>query len=194
MTPAPNPELRNQRSHRAILDAALELALRDGYAKVTVEGIAQAAGVGKQTIYRWWPSRAAVVLEALNDRSGPASQVPDTGDVEADITATAEAVIRLLGTDLGTVWRGLVADAQGDPRLAEDLRRTFFEPRMARWQERLQTAVDAGELRTDVPTRTIVELLFGPVYHRLLIMGPDTLDPENTAARVDYLLNGIRKH
>ncbi|GAA4833288.1 TetR/AcrR family transcriptional regulator [Kitasatospora terrestris] len=193
MTPAPNPELRNQRSHRAILDAALELALRDGYAKVTVEGIAQAAGVGKQTIYRWWPSRAAVVLEALNDRSGPASQVPDTGNVEADITATAEAVIRLLGTDLGTVWRGLVADAQGDPRLAEDLRRTFFEPRMALWRERLQAAVEAGELRTDVPTRTIVELLFGPVYHRLLIMGPDTLDPENTAARVDYLLNGIRK-
>ncbi|MFC9330388.1 TetR/AcrR family transcriptional regulator [Kitasatospora sp. NPDC057015] len=193
MTPAPNPELRNQRSHRAILDAALELALRDGYAKVTVEGIAQAAGVGKQTIYRWWPSRAAVVLEALNARTGPASQVPDTGDVEADITATAQAVVRLLGTDLGTVWRGLVADAQGDPRLAEELRRTYFEPRMARWQERLETAVAAGELRTDVPTRTIVELLFGPVYYRLLIMGPDTLDPENTAARVDYLLNGVRK-
>ncbi|GAA4831730.1 TetR/AcrR family transcriptional regulator [Kitasatospora terrestris] len=190
MPPAPNPELRNQRSHRAILDAALELTTRDGYTKVTVEAIAQAAGVGKQTIYRWWPSKAAVVLEALNDLTGPAGRVPDTGDVAADITVAAQAVTHMLGTDLGTVWRGLVADAQGDPRLAEDLRESFFEPRIARWQERLDTAVRAGQLRTDVPTRTIVELLFGPIYYRLLL-GTDRLDPENTAARVDYLLNGV---
>ncbi|MER7773150.1 TetR/AcrR family transcriptional regulator [Kitasatospora sp. NPDC096140] len=66
------------------LDATLELAVRDGYAKVTVEGITQAAGVGKQTIYRWWPSKAAVILEALNDRTGPFSGVPDTGDITVE--------------------------------------------------------------------------------------------------------------
>ncbi|MER7585520.1 TetR/AcrR family transcriptional regulator [Kitasatospora sp. NPDC097691] len=192
MPPAPNPDLRNQRSHRAILDAALELAVRDGYAKVTIEGIAQTAGVGKPTIYRWWPSKAAVILEALNDRTGPFSGVPDTGDITADITTAAQGVIQALGTDLGTIWRGLVADAQSDPRLAEDLLTGFLEPRNKAWQDRLDQAVTAGELRTDVPTRTMVELLFGPVYYRLLL-GTGPLDPDDTAARIDYLLNGLRQ-
>jgi AcrR family transcriptional regulator len=191
MAPAPNPDLRNQRSHRATLDAALELAARDGYAKVTVEAIAQAAGVGKQTIYRWWPSKAAVVLEALNERTGPVSGVPDTGDIAADMATAAQGVIQALGTDLGTIWRGLVADAQSDPRLAEDLLTEFLEPRNKSWQDRLDAAVAAGELRADVPTRTMVELLFGPVYYRLLL-GTDPLDPDNTTARIDYLLNGLR--
>ncbi|GAA2753207.1 TetR/AcrR family transcriptional regulator [Kitasatospora cinereorecta] len=191
MAPAPNPDLRSRRSHRAILDAALELAARDGYAKVTVEAIAAAAGVGKQTIYRWWPSKAAVVLEAVNDRTGSFSGVPDTGDVAADIAAAARAVIEAVGTELGTIWRGLVADAQGDPRLAESLRADFMEPRNKAWQDRLDKAVAAGELRADVPSRTMVELLFGPVYYRLLL-GTDPLDPDNTTTRVDYLLNGLR--
>ncbi|GAA2780368.1 TetR/AcrR family transcriptional regulator [Kitasatospora paracochleata] len=193
MAPAPNPDLRNQRSHRAILDAALELAARDGYAKVTVEAIAAAAGVGKQTIYRWWPSKAAVILEALNDRTGPFSGVPDTGDIAADIAVAAQGVIEALGTGLGTIWRGLVADAQGDPRLAESLLNDFMEPRNKAWQDRLDKAVAAGELRADVPTRTMVELLFGPIYYRLLL-GTDPLDPDNTTTRVDYLLNGLRPH
>ncbi|MET9735916.1 TetR/AcrR family transcriptional regulator [Streptomyces sp. NPDC006458] len=191
MHAAPNPDLRNPRVHRAILDAALELATRDGYANITVEAIAAAAEVGKQTIYRWWPNKAAVILEALNDGTGPACQVPDTGDVATDLAAAAQGVMRLLSTAFGTVWRGLIADAQSDPRLAESMRVTFFEPRMALWQERLDAAVAAGQLRADVPTRTVVELLFGPVYYRLLLeTGP--LDPDNAAARVDYLLNGLK--
>ncbi|MGW1536683.1 TetR/AcrR family transcriptional regulator [Streptomyces aureus] len=190
MHAAPNPDLRNPRVHRATLDAALELAIRDGYAKVTVEAIAATAGVGKQTIYRWWPHKAAVVLEALNDRTGPASRVPDTGDLAADLTAATGGVMRLLSTDLGAVWCGLIADAQSDTHLAENIRVTFFEPRIARWQERLDAAVATGELRADVSTRTMVELLFGPIYYRLLL-GTGPLDPGNAAAHVDYLLNGM---
>ncbi|MER5642655.1 TetR/AcrR family transcriptional regulator [Kitasatospora sp. NPDC002227] len=191
MAQAPNPDLRSLRSHRAILDAAVELAIRDGYAKVTVEAIAQAAGVGKQTIYRWWHSKAAVLLEALNDRTGPAARVPDTGDLATDLATATRAVMLLFNTPLGTIWRGLIADAQSDTRLAENLRTSFFEPRTARWQERLDAAVTAGELRADVPTQTMVELLFGPVYYRLLL-GTAPLDPDGTTARVDYLLNGLR--
>jgi len=191
MVSAPNPDLRSRRSHRAILDAALELATRDGYARLTVEAMATAAGVSKQTIYRWWPSKAAVVLEALNDRTGPASRVPNTGELAADLTAATRAVMLLLNTPLGTIWRGLIADAQSDERLAQDLRESFFEPRMARWQERLEAAVEAGELRTDVPARTMVELLFGPIYYRLLL-GAGPLDVDGTAAHVDHVLNGLR--
>ncbi|MFD0531450.1 TetR/AcrR family transcriptional regulator [Kitasatospora arboriphila] len=191
MAPVPNPDLRNPRSHRAILDAALELAARDGYAKVTVEAIAAAAGVGKQTIYRWWPSKAAVVLEALNDRTGPFSGVPDTGDVVADMVAAAQGVIEALGTDLGTIWRGLVADAQGDARLAATCSPSSSN-RATRAGRTVSTRPSRlSELRADVPTRTMVELLFGPVYYRLLL-GTDPLDPDDTTARVEWLLNGLR--
>ncbi|MFH7599712.1 TetR/AcrR family transcriptional regulator [Streptomyces racemochromogenes] len=191
MSHAPNPDLRSPRVHRSTLDAALELAVRDGYVNVTVEAIAAAAQVGKQTIYRWWPNKAAVLLEALNDRTGPASQVPDTGDITADLTAALQGVMELLSTDLGTIWRGLIGDAQRDPRLAEDIRRTFLEPRMLYWEQRLGSAIAEGLLRADVPPRTVVELLFGPVYYRLLLE-TDPLDPEHAAARVDYLLNGLK--
>jgi AcrR family transcriptional regulator len=190
MNPPPNLDLRNQRSHRAILDAALDLALRHGYAQVSVDAIASAAGVGKQTIYRWWPGKAAVVLEAMNDRTGPARDVPDTGDFAADLTAGSQGVTRLLASELGTVWRALVAEAQTDPQLAETLRTTFFEPRIERWQQRLDAAVAAGELRADIPTRTMIELLFGPMYYRLLI-GTAPLDPDDTS-HVDCVLNGLR--
>ncbi|MFE0459828.1 TetR/AcrR family transcriptional regulator [Kitasatospora sp. NPDC058965] len=190
MNATPNPELRSQRSRRAILDAALELAVRDGYARVTVDAIAAAAGVGKQTIYRWWPGKASVLLEALNDRTGPARDVPNSGDLGRDLTSGTQAVVRLLDSGLGTVWRALVAEAQTDPGLAEELRASFFEPRMQRWQARLDAAVATGELRADAPTRTMVEHLFGPIYYRLLL-GTAPLDPADTA-HVEYFLNGVR--
>ena len=191
MARTPNPELRSERSRRAILDAALGLAIRDGYARLTVDAIAAEAGVGKQTIYRWWHGKAAVLLEAINDRIGPATYVLDTGDIAADLTTQSNAVIALLNTDLGTVYRALLAEAQTDPRLAAGIRADFIEPRIERVQERLATAVQKGQLRADVPPRTIVELCFGPIYYRL-ILGTGPLDPEETADRIEALLDGLR--
>ena len=91
----PDSTRRSERSRRAIYDAALALVGEVGYAKATVEGIAARAGVGKQTIYRWWPSKGAVLLEAFLDLSDQAAraaddgqgmhEIPDTGDLEADL-------------------------------------------------------------------------------------------------------------
>ncbi|MFE9453399.1 TetR-like C-terminal domain-containing protein [Streptomyces sp. NPDC006739] len=136
------------------------------------------------------PGKADVVLEALNGRTGPAREVPNTGDIRADLTVAVQAVVRLLATDLGTVWRALLAEAQTDHRFAEELRRTFFEPRNQRWQERFDTAVAAGQLRGDLPVGAMIETLFGPIYHRLLL-GSTPLDPDDTA-RIDYFLNGVK--
>ena len=86
MTP-PNAARRSQRAHRAILDAAYELALDRGPAKVTVEAMAARAGVGKQTIYRWWPTKGALLLDVLIGAVGAVSEMPDTGDVAADLRA-----------------------------------------------------------------------------------------------------------
>ncbi|SEL37909.1 TetR/AcrR family transcriptional regulator [Streptacidiphilus jiangxiensis] len=187
----PNPDLRSARSRRAILDAAIELGTRDGYAQVTVEAIAARAGVGKQTIYRWWPRKSAVLLEALSERSGPAAEVPDTGDLTADLSQQLRMVIGLLNGELGVVWRGLLADAQSDASLAQELRDNFFTPRLRRWRDRLEAAVATGELRADVPSATMVELLFGPVYYRYLI-GTSALDADDAEALIEQIFNGLR--
>jgi AcrR family transcriptional regulator len=94
---APNPARRSERSRRAILTAALDLVEESGYAKLSIEGIAARAGVGKQTIYRWWPSKGAVLLDALlalsEDQEGEVLSLPDTGDLAADLKLVLRATI-----------------------------------------------------------------------------------------------------
>lgn len=106
MTPEPSPVRRSARSHRAILDATFDLAVRNGYPKLTIEAIAAAAGVGKPTIYRWWPSKGALALESINERMGTATDFPDTGDIVADLASQIDNVVALFRSDVGAVFRG----------------------------------------------------------------------------------------
>ena len=92
----PNPERRSDRARKAILAAALELSRDPGFEATSVEAIARRAGVGKQTIYRWWPSKGAVVLEALNEQAGATLAFPDTGDVVADLRTQMSDVAKIL--------------------------------------------------------------------------------------------------
>lgn len=191
MATTPNPELRSQRAHRAILDATFDLAVRKGYAKLTVEAIAAAAGVGKQTIYRWWPSKAAVALDALNEKMGPDTEFPDTGDIAADLKTQISSLARLLTGDVGPIYRGVIAEAQTDPRIAAAVREIIIEPRIGRCQDRLGLGVAAGQIRADLPTRTMVEMLYGPVYYRFLLGAPEA-EVRRSADLVDPILAGLR--
>ncbi|MBV6702242.1 TetR/AcrR family transcriptional regulator [Kitasatospora aureofaciens] len=191
MTPQPNPERRSERARRAILDAVFEVAAAKGYGKVTIEAIAAAAGVGKPTIYRWWPSKGAVALDAVNDRIGDSMDFPDTGDIAADLTAQLTAVATMLTGDIGTIYRGIIAEAQSDPGLAADLRATMLEPRIQRCVRRLDAAVAAGQLRADLPARTMVDILYAPVYYRILLgAGPD--ETLRSPLLVRTVLEGLR--
>ena len=99
--PAPDATRRSERSRRAIYDAALDLVAEVGYPRTTIEGIAARAGVGKQTIYRWWGSKADVLLEAFLDLSTQAAReagqepyaIPDTGDLAADLKAVLRITV-----------------------------------------------------------------------------------------------------
>src|SRR3954462_12535602 len=117
----PNAARRSERAHRAILDAAYELALERGPAKGTVEAIAARAGDGKQTIYRWWPSKGALLLDVLVDAVGAVSEMPDTGDVVADLTTQMPAVKDLFRADSARFYTGLIAEAQADDAVARGL-------------------------------------------------------------------------
>lgn len=166
---SPNPERRSERARRAILDAALELCQDPGYLATSVEAIARRAGVGKQTIYRWWPSKGAVVLEAMNEHAEATLAFPDTGDVVADLTTQMTAVAKVLTSPEAAGFAGLIAAAQSDPALAESVLGTIIEPRAVACRERLRAAQRQGQLRTDVDLDDVVELLYGPLYYRLLL-------------------------
>jgi len=174
----PDPTRRSERSRRAILTAAAELVHETGYRKLTIEAIAARAGVGKQTIYRWWPSKGAVVLDGLlAEVSDPDDlSLPDTGDVEADLRLVQRAIVaELADLKLSDTFRTLIIEMQEDPQLAEDMLERLLRPQLAAIADRLSSAQDAGQLRADLALPVAVEMLVGPLYHRwLLRTGPLT--------------------
>ncbi|WP_188192558.1 TetR/AcrR family transcriptional regulator [Nonomuraea sp. SYSU D8015] len=151
---------RSEVARRAILRAALDLCARDGYQNVTMKGIAQAAGSGRQTVYRWWQTKAQVLLEALTDIM--AEEVPPTPD--GDLVAFLRQTFDLANGVAGQVVVGLMADAQSDPGLAAELRSKIIGPR----RRALRAVLERGALPADVDLELAVDLVFGAMWYRLL--------------------------
>src|SRR5215467_4016565 len=125
----PRGRKRDEDARQRILDATFELVGSRGDGKVGINEIAEAAGVAKQTIYRWWPSRTAVVLDALVTGTMRATPFPETDDPRADFTAHLRGVIRLFNSPTGSLIRELLADAQTDRTIAHEFRDRFWGTR-----------------------------------------------------------------
>ena len=135
-----------------------------------MEGIAKRAGVGKQTIYRWWPSKAAVILEALNDEIGSVTDFPSTNDLVSDLGTQMAGVAKLLASARFSPYsKGLIPAAQNDPVVAKALLEELVQPRVDACRARLERAQQEGQLRTDVDLDDVVELIYAPMYYRLLL-------------------------
>ncbi|MEV2199084.1 TetR/AcrR family transcriptional regulator [Streptomyces fradiae] len=216
----PDATRRSERSRRAIYDAALALVVEVGYARTTVEGIASRAGVGKQTIYRWWPSKSAVLLDAYLDLTGQAGQeaqagreggeepteptepigpagptapagLPDTGDLAADLKAVLRATVDELNDPrFEAPTRALTAEGVIDPELGARFVERLLEPQLRLYVRRLAAARDAGLLRPGADLRVAVELLVGPLTHRWL-MRTRPLTHAYADELVDHVLQGI---
>ncbi|MEU2929263.1 TetR/AcrR family transcriptional regulator C-terminal ligand-binding domain-containing protein [Streptomyces sp. NPDC007251] len=160
---------RNEAARRAILTAALDLLADADGAPVTVETIARAAGVGKQTLYRWWPSKGAVLLDALLDRAAQDVPAPDTGSLGADLrelaVATFEAAQR---APSGPALRTLVREAARDAHLAE-LMREFTQSRRAAVRAVLERGRERGELAADRDLDLLVDQFYGVFWYRFLL-------------------------
>lgn len=146
---APDTTRRSERSRRAIYDAALALVVEVGYPKTTIEGIASRAGVGKQTIYRWWSSKADVLLEAFLDMAeraaATAGQVPyafpDTGDLAADLKLVLRATVdELRDPSFEAPSRALAAEGVVNEELGRRLVARLLEPQLQLYVERLRSA------------------------------------------------------
>jgi AcrR family transcriptional regulator len=166
----PDPARRNERSRQAILRVARELCVEVGFHKLSIEGIAARAGVGKQTIYRWWPSKGAVRLEALGTSIQLPVEFPDSGDVITDLRAQMRGLVgQFIRPDFMALYTGLIGAAQSDAELAHTLFEHGVKMRSEAARRRLERAQEDHQLRTDVSLDDVIELLYGAFYYRLLL-------------------------
>jgi AcrR family transcriptional regulator len=157
---------RNDATREAILEAAVR-ELSDG-SVLTVDGIARAAGVGKQTIYRWWPSKGAVLLEALKDRAAVQVSDPDTGDLHADLSAFLMTTFAAAqDPQTARLLRAVVTEAATDPQVAEVLR-DFIAARRSAFHALLVRGSIRGDLRGDADLDLIIDQAYGLFWYRLL--------------------------
>jgi AcrR family transcriptional regulator len=190
-TQAPNAQRRSGRSHRAVLHATVELCREVGYGAVTVDGIAARAGVGKQTIYRWWPSKGSVVLDAFMETIADQVAFPETGDSLQEIRMWLQSVARLVASpQMGPHLAGLIGAKQSDAALAEAFDQQVYRPIRTALIERIRRAQHNGQLRPLDP-EVIADLVVGPVWFRLLLSG-EPADPERIDATLNTLITGLR--
>ncbi|MCW5249149.1 MULTISPECIES: TetR/AcrR family transcriptional regulator [unclassified Streptomyces] len=198
---SPNPDTtrRSERSRRAIYDAALALVGEVGYPRTTIEGIASRAGVGKQTIYRWWSSKADVLLEAFLDLADEAARaagqrtyaIPDTGDLAADLKAVLRATVdELRDPRFEGPSRALAAEGVVDEQLGRRFVAQLLEPSLQLYVDRLRAAQEAGQVRPDVDPRIALELFVSPLAQRWL-QHTAPFSYAYTDTLVDYALHGI---
>ncbi|MFA3843541.1 TetR/AcrR family transcriptional regulator [Streptomyces aureus] len=172
---------RNEAARRAILDAALRLLADADGAPVTVETIAREAGVGKQTLYRWWPSKGAVLLDALTDRAEQDVPAPDTGSLRDDLRAVVAATF-----EGASALRTLAREAARDPHLA-DLMREFTGARRAALREVLERGRERGELPKGRDLDLMVDQVYGVFWYRFLL-GHAPLDERTATDLADSLV------
>jgi AcrR family transcriptional regulator len=190
-TPARLGRPRSESRRTAILAAAGELMLEGGLAAATMEAIAARARVGKATIYKWWPSRGAVALEGFMVKAADSWSLPEGASAPDALRALATSAVRLFaGTPAGQLMRALAADAQSQPEVAVALREQWFGPRRAVAAEIIRKGIENGELRGDLDLAATLDLVFAPVYYRLLF-SHEPLDEEFAARSIEQVLHGI---
>ncbi|TDD52949.1 TetR/AcrR family transcriptional regulator [Nonomuraea terrae] len=194
MAKQPDPSRRSERSRQAVLAAARELVTEVGYAKLSIEAIAARAGVGKQTIYRWWRSKGAVVFDAVLTLSegDDGMALPDTGDIEADLKTVMRATVaEFADPGFEAPIRALNTEILQDPELAALYREKVADPVDEAKKARLRSAQQAGQIAADADLDLALELLYAPLYQRwLLRSGPLTADYAD--ALVELALKALR--
>lgn len=178
---------RSAQAHDAILDATIEILHETGYSRLTVEGVAARARVGKTTVYRWWSTRAGLVVEALDRYLDLPAPLP-SGDCRADVRALVQRIADTFARPpLGEVLPALAVDLGRDPEAAEQFRR-MLAPRRAANVAVLGHAADHGELPADIDPHALLDILAGAILYRSLLRAAPT--PALIGQLVDLVLDG----
>ena len=188
---APRGRPRSQEADRAILTATVELLAERGLAAMSIEEVAARAGVGKTTIYRRWPSKGLLALDAFVDSFREEQPLPDTGTLRGDLLSALHAWVRAVTqTAMGPMLTGLIAEAQYDPELRGAWRDRVLEPLREQHRVMLDRAIARGEIAASVDREVVLDLFFGAAEHRLLL-GHLPMTGEFIADVVDMILDGV---
>ena len=172
---------RSIRAHEDVLNATLELIAARGIDATSMDGIAEASGVSKATIYKYWPTKEAVCLEALGSVDG---ELPDfdSGDARADLIDLLRHISQKRNPDLAAkLWPRVIGHAAGDPAFGAALKARFDEPRRAQVKRLITHAIEQQQLHADVDIDLAMDLLVGPVMHRCFC---NTVVPSDLPERV----------
>jgi AcrR family transcriptional regulator len=180
---------RSESAHQAILSAARELLMAEGFAALRLEHVAARAGVGKATIYRRWASKEELAQELLTQLASPHITVLNSDNTREELLAAVVNPMRAVTeTDFGPVIRALLSQIATDPSLGDPFRASVVQARRAEIARLVERGIARGDLRPDADVDVATELLVGPVYFRLMFGG--VLDLDFAERVVDAFMRG----
>ena len=183
---------RSERAERSILETTALLLEERGFVDLTIEDVAQRAGVGKATIYRRWPTKGMLAFDAFQKEFLGRQPLPNTGSLRGDLLGALRGWIRAVkGTVTGRTLVGLIAEVQRDPTLGDAWRARFLAPVRDQHKVLIQRGVDRGEISSAVDSEIVLDLLFGAAYHRLL-QSHLPLSDRFAQSVVDLIVAGLR--
>jgi AcrR family transcriptional regulator len=181
---------RSQQSRAAVLRATSELMREVGLRAMTTDDIAARSGASKATIYKWWPNKYAVAVEAFLSEMAVESPDPDTGSAREDFRLALRGLIHFYTGENGGAYAQLVGEAQFDPKIGAELRDHLVGSRRELVRAIWDRGVARGELRADVDPEVAIDLIFGPAMYRL-VAGHAPLDDTAAEAVVDAAIRGL---
>ena len=177
---------RDEAARRRILQAALDLMDETAFTQVTMEAIAERAAASKTTLYRWWPNKAQLAIEAFREAVAPQLPLRDTGSLRKDLTAQMQNFARVLSGPGGRMLRSFLVAARCDPEVDEAFRTIWSDPRRAEAKAMLRQKQATGQLRQNADLDMVIDSLYGPLYYRFLVKNelPSQKYAESLAAMV----------
>jgi AcrR family transcriptional regulator len=175
----------------AILRSTLRLLGKNGFPKLTIEDIAAQASVGKATVYRWWPNKAALIADAFASSTTRKLHFPDTGSVYTDMSQQMRQLIKIFRGRRGRIVSAILSGGQTDRALIAAFRERFLWPRRREAYTTLRRGILRGELRKDLDLDLLLDSLYGPIYMRFLLRH-DKLTPGFVDHLCELVLGGVR--
>lgn len=156
-------------ARESILSATVHLLRKTSVRELAIESIAREAGVGKATIYRWWPNKAAIVIDAFFSEALPRTSFPDTGSPGEAIEAQCAKVIDVLSGPLGKVVAQVIGEGQSNEDVLSKFREVFEQHRRVEFRELFARGIQEGEFDSNIDVEVASDLVYGPVWYRLLV-------------------------
>ena len=160
---------RSEKARKAVIQSTLALLNRVGFNELSIESVAARAGVGKATVYRWWSNKAELVIDSFVSAVEDELRFPSAGPVLASIHVQMRRWAVIFRSPLGQIVATVIGAGQSDPEILEAFRAHWVEPRRVEARRLLRLAMKQGDIRSDIDPDMVLDLLYGPLYARLLL-------------------------